>query len=151
MYQKNWYVREFFDKCEGAYFKTDRNFAVSNRQSFTYIVQFVKYRKKWQDICSLHRRWAVTILSVYPCLASRRRWINRLRRQGKGLKKNCWSKLNILVSAVALMYYSLFFWKIPIKIWTKPKIMVNIYTCLKNKKWKLYEIYNINPAQKKYI
>mgnify|MGYP001673917866 FL=1 len=47
MYQKKLICEGvFWDKCKETYFKTDRNFAVSNRQSFTYIVQFVKYRKK---------------------------------------------------------------------------------------------------------
>ena len=38
--------RLIWDKCKETYFKTDQNFAVSDRQSFTYIVQFMKYRKK---------------------------------------------------------------------------------------------------------
>lgn len=47
MYQKKLICEGvFWDKCKETYFKTDQNFAVSNRQSFTYIVQFVKYRKK---------------------------------------------------------------------------------------------------------
>lgn len=47
MYQKKLICEGvFWDKCKETYFKTDQNFAVSDRQSFTYIVQFVKYRKK---------------------------------------------------------------------------------------------------------
>lgn len=46
MYQKKLICEGvFWDKCKETYFKTDQNFAVSDRQSFTYIVQFMKYRK----------------------------------------------------------------------------------------------------------
>lgn len=47
MYQKKLICEGvFWDKRKETYFKTDQNFAVSDRQSFTYIVQFMKYRKK---------------------------------------------------------------------------------------------------------